>query len=170
MPFQYANEANPRAHYEGTGAEIAEALDRVDVLVAGLGTGGTLMGAGRAPARELPRRDRRRRRAAPRRPGDGPALARGRLRAADPRRLEARPQGARLERRVGRGLRALLDREGIFAGVSSGAVVHVARKLAAELDEGVVVCVLADGGWKYLSAAFWEAADAEPPMETRLWW
>ena len=46
MPFQYANEANPRAHYEGTGAEIAEALDRVDVLVAGLGTGGTLMGAG----------------------------------------------------------------------------------------------------------------------------
>ena len=51
MPFQYANEANPRAHYEGTGAEIAEALDRVDVLVAGLGTGGTLMGAGRAAAR-----------------------------------------------------------------------------------------------------------------------
>jgi hypothetical protein len=46
MPFQYANEANPRAHYEGTGAEIAEALDRIDVLVAGLGTGGTLMGAG----------------------------------------------------------------------------------------------------------------------------
>ena len=46
MPFQYANEANPRAHYEGTGAEIAEALDRVDVFVAGLGTGGTLMGAG----------------------------------------------------------------------------------------------------------------------------
>src|SRR5205814_7222371 len=45
-PFQYANEANPRAHYEGTGAEIADALDRVDVLVAGLGTGGTLMGAG----------------------------------------------------------------------------------------------------------------------------
>src|SRR6185369_9343472 len=46
VPFQYANEANPRAHYEGTGAEIAAALDRVDVLVAGLGTGGTLMGAG----------------------------------------------------------------------------------------------------------------------------
>src|SRR5205814_8357862 len=46
MPFQYANPANPRAHYEGTGAEIADALDRVDVLVAGLGTGGTLMGTG----------------------------------------------------------------------------------------------------------------------------
>ena len=54
------------------------------------------------------------------------------------------------------GLRALLDREGIFGGVSSGAVVHAARRLAEELDEGVVVCVLADGGWKYLSAEFWE--------------
>ena len=59
------------------------------------------------------------------------------------------------------GLRALLDAEGIFAGVSSGAVVHVARRLAAELDEGVVVAVLADGGWKYLSADFWEAPDVE---------
>ena len=66
MPFQYANLANPRAHYEGTGAEIAEALDRVDVLVAGLGTGGTLMGDGRPAARELPRRRRRGRRAAAR--------------------------------------------------------------------------------------------------------
>ena len=59
MPFQYANEANPRAHYEGTGAEIAAALDRVDVLVAGLGTGGTLMGAGERLRESLPRRRRR---------------------------------------------------------------------------------------------------------------
>ena len=66
MPFQYANPANPRAHYEGTGAEIAEALDRVDVLVAGLGTGGTLMGTGERAARGVPRRRRRRRRAAAR--------------------------------------------------------------------------------------------------------
>src|SRR5207244_6157256 len=58
-----------------------------------------------------------------------------------------------------RAVRALLREEGIFAGVSSGAVVHVARKLAAELDEGVVVCVLADAGWKYLSADFWETDD-----------
>jgi len=67
------------------------------------------------------------------------------------------------------GLHALLDREGVFAGVSSGAVVHVARKLAAELDEGVVVTVLADAGWKYLSAPFWETADA-PEMEEAVWW
>jgi cysteine synthase B len=69
------------------------------------------------------------------------------------------------------GVRALLDREGIFAGVSSGAVVHVARRLAEEADEGaVVVCVLADGGWKYLSADFWDAPDPEASMESGHWW
>jgi len=68
------------------------------------------------------------------------------------------------------GLRALIDEEAIFAGVSSGAVVHVARRLAAELDEGVVVCVLADGGWKYLSADFWDAADGGSAMEHGHWW
>ena len=70
------------------------------------------------------------------------------------------------------GLRLLLEREGIFAGVSSGAVVHVARQLAEELDEGVVVAVLADGGWKYLSAEFWTepAGDAGRSMEDRIWW
>jgi cysteine synthase B len=68
------------------------------------------------------------------------------------------------------GLRALLTEEGVFAGVSSGAVIHIARKLAAELDEGVVVAILADAGWKYLSAPFWEAADPEPAMEEAVWW
>ena len=68
------------------------------------------------------------------------------------------------------GVRALLDQEAIFAGISSGAVVHVARELGAELDDGVVVCVLADGGWKYLSASFWAAEDVEAAMETSIWW
>jgi cysteine synthase B len=69
------------------------------------------------------------------------------------------------------GARALLDLEGIFAGVSSGAVVHVARRLANEIDEGsTVVCVLADGGWKYLSADFWDAPDADAAMERGHWW
>jgi cysteine synthase B len=68
------------------------------------------------------------------------------------------------------GVRALLDEDGIFAGVSSGAVAHVARKLAAERDEGVVVCVLADAGWKYLSADFWDADDVERSMERTVWW
>jgi cysteine synthase B len=68
------------------------------------------------------------------------------------------------------GMRALLEREAIFAGVSSGAVLHVARRLAGELDEGVVVAILADGGWKYLSAPLWEAEDVEQAMEHALWW
>ena len=103
VPFQYANEANPRAHYEGTGTEIAMALERVDVVVAGLGTGGTLMGVGERLRETFPDVDRRGRRAAPGRSRDGPALPRGRLRPADPRRLEARPEGARLQRGVGHG-------------------------------------------------------------------
>ena len=60
MLFQYANEANPRAHYEGTGAEIVRDLPRVDALVAGLGTGGTLMGTARACARRFPTSSSRR--------------------------------------------------------------------------------------------------------------
>jgi cysteine synthase B len=68
------------------------------------------------------------------------------------------------------GLRLLLEREGIFGGVSSGAVIHAALRLANELDEGVVVCVLADGGWKYLSAGFWDATDVESAMERSVWW
>jgi cysteine synthase B len=67
-------------------------------------------------------------------------------------------------------MRALLEEEGIFAGVSSGGVIHVARQLAEELDDGVVVAVLADGGWKYLSAPLWEAEDVEQAMENAVWW
>jgi cysteine synthase B len=66
------------------------------------------------------------------------------------------------------GLRVLLDREGIFAGVSSGAVIHVAQLLGEELEEGVIVCVLADGGWKYLSADFW--TEGAQSMEEHVWW
>jgi cysteine synthase B len=170
MPFQYANPANPRAHYEGTGAEIAEALDRVDVLVAGLGTGGTLMGTG----------DRLRESfadvvvaAAEPLPGD---LVMG-LRSLDDGYVPPILDVTKLDRKIlvsneesVHGVRALLEREGIFAGVSAGAVVHVARRLADELDDGVVVCVLADAGWKYLSADFWSAADVEQSMERTLWW
>jgi cysteine synthase B len=71
-----------------------------------------------------------------------------------------------------RAVRALLDLEGIFAGVSCGAAVHVARKIAEEMDEGVIVTILADAGWKYLSADFWGAADEdlERSMEQTIWW
>jgi cysteine synthase len=69
-----------------------------------------------------------------------------------------------------REVRRLLDEEGIFAGVSAGAVGHVARRLAGELEDGVVVAIFADAGWKYLSADFWEADDVEQAMERTVWW
>jgi cysteine synthase B len=170
MPFQYGNEANPRAHYEGTGAEIAEALDRVDVLVAGLGTGGTLMGAGERLRESFPDLIVA---AAEPLPGD-PVMG---LRSLEDGYVPPILDVAKLDRKLLvsnaeslAGVRALIDEEGIFAGLSSGAVVHVAMRLAADLADGVVVCILADGGWKYLSADFWTAPDPESAMEHGHWW
>ena len=172
MPFQYANEANPRAHYEGTGAEIAEALPRVDAFVAGLGTGGTLMGAGDRLRESFP--DVQIVAAEPLQ-GD---LVMG-LRSLDDGYVPPILDVSKLDRKIlvgnqdaAMGLRMLLEHEGIFAGVSSGAAVHVARKIARELEEGVVVTVLADGGWKYLSADFWTQPldGVERSMEDRVWW
>jgi [CysO sulfur-carrier protein]-thiocarboxylate-dependent cysteine synthase len=170
MLFQYGNDANPGAHYDGTGAEIAEALDRVDVLVAGLGTGGTLMGAGARVRESFPDVVVA---AAEPLPGD-PVMG---LRSLEDGYVPPVLDISKLDRKVlvsnaeaVAGLRALLDREGVFAGVSAGAVVHVARKLAEELDEGVVVAILADAGWKYLSAPFWDASDPEVAMEESVWW
>jgi len=170
MPFQYANEANPRAHYEGTGAEIAEGLDRVDVFVAGLGTGGTLMGTGERLRESFPDVVVA---AAEPLPGD-PVMG---LRSLDDGYVPPILDVSKLDRKVlvsneesVREVRRLLDEEGLFAGVSAGAVGHVARKLAEELDEGVVVAILADAGWKYLSADFWEAEEVEQAMERTVWW
>jgi [CysO sulfur-carrier protein]-thiocarboxylate-dependent cysteine synthase len=170
MPFQYANEANPKAHYEGTGAEIAEALGRVDVLVAGLGTGGTLMGAGDRLRESFPDVVVA---AAEPLPGD-PVMG---LRSLEDGYVPPILDVTKLDRKLLvsnaeslAGVRALVEQEGIFAGLSSGAVVHVAARLAADLDEGVVVCILADGGWKYLSADFWTAPDPASAMERGHWW
>jgi cysteine synthase len=170
MPFQYGNQANPRAHYEGTGAEIAEALDRVDVLVAGLGTGGTLMGTGERLRESFPDLVVA---AAEPLPGD-PVMG---LRSLEDGYVPPILDVSKLDRKVlvsnedsVLAVRALLAREGIFTGVSGGAVVHVAQKLAEALDEGVVVTVLADGGWKYLSADFWGAAEVGKSMERTVWW
>jgi cysteine synthase B len=68
--------------------------------------------------------------------------------------------------------RELTAREGIFAGISSGAVVHVAQRIAADIDEGDVVCLLADGGWKYLSTDAWaeDIETAEKSVAESLWW
>lgn len=168
MLFQYENDANPRAHYDGTGAEIARDLDRVDAFVAGLGTGGTLMGAGRRLREAFP--DVQVVAAEPL-PGD-PVMG---LRSLEDGYVPPVLDVSQLDRKLlvtneeaAAAARALLDREGIFAGVSAGAAVHVARRVAEELPDGAVVaCVLADGGWKYLSAPFWQGEEID---ESRLWW
>ncbi len=168
MLFQYANEANPRAHYEGTGAEIARDLPRVDAVVAGLGTGGTLMGAGARIKEAFPGAQVV---AAEPLPGD-PVMG---LRSLEEGYVPPILDVSALDRKLlvsnteaAAAARALLDREGLFAGVSSGAVVHVARRIAEELPEGaVVVAILADGGWKYLSAHFWRGEEID---EAVLWW
>jgi cysteine synthase B len=171
MLFQYANQWNPRAHYEGTGAEIVRDLPRVDALVAGLGTGGTLMGTGARVREAFPDVVVA---AAEPLPGD-PVMG---LRSLDDGYVPPILDVSKLDRKIlvsnaesVVAVHALLDREGIFAGVSAGAVVHVARKIAEELPTGsVVVCILADGGWKYLSGDFWNAEDVEASMERTLWW
>jgi cysteine synthase len=168
MLFQYANASNPRAHYEGTGAEIARDLPHVDALVAGLGTGGTLMGTGARLREAFPGVQVV---AAEPLPGD-PVMG---LRSLEDGYVPPILDVSKLDRKLlvsnaeaAAAVRVLLDREGVFAGVSAGAVVHVARRMAEELPEGaVVVAVLADGGWKYLSAPFWEGKEID---EAVLWW
>jgi [CysO sulfur-carrier protein]-thiocarboxylate-dependent cysteine synthase len=168
MLFQYGNEANPRAHYEGTGTEIALELPRVDALVAGLGTGGTLMGTGARLREAFPGVQIV---AAEPLPGD-PVMG---LRSLEDGYVPPILDVDRLDRKLlvsnaeaAAAVRVLLDREGLFAGVSSGAVVHVARRIADELPAGsTVVAVLADGGWKYLSAPFWSGEEID---EAVLWW
>src|SRR3954454_8590972 len=171
MLFQYANEANPRAHYEGTGAEIVRDLPHVDAVVAGLGTGGTLMGTSARVRETYPDAVIA---AAEPHPGD-PVMG---LRSLDDGYVPPILDVSKLDRKLlvsneesVVAVRALLEREGILAGVSAGAVVHVARRIAEELPDGsVVACILADGGWKYLSADFWRADDVEESMERTLWW
>jgi cysteine synthase B len=168
MLFQYANEANPRAHYEGTGAEIVRDLPQVDALVAGLGTGGTLMGTARRLRESFPDVEIV---AAEPLPGD-PVMG---LRSLEDGYVPPILDVSQLDRKLlvsnaeaAAAARVLLEREGLFAGVSSGAVLHVARRIADELPEdGVVVAILADGGWKYLSAPFWSGEEID---EAVLWW
>jgi [CysO sulfur-carrier protein]-thiocarboxylate-dependent cysteine synthase len=172
MLFQYGNEANPRAHYEGTGAEILRDLPFVTHFVAGLGTGGSLTGTGRRLHEHDPRI---RVVAAEPELGD---LVYG-LRSLDegfvPPIFDESVLDAKFLVSSSDSLKAtreLTQREGIFAGISSGAVVHVAQRVAERIDDGDVVCLLADGGWKYLSTDAWAAdlEQAEKRVSETLWW
>jgi [CysO sulfur-carrier protein]-thiocarboxylate-dependent cysteine synthase len=173
MPYQYGNQANPLAHYNGTAPEILDELDGdITAFVAGLGTGGTLMGNGRRFKEEL---------------GD-----RVKIVAAEP--MQGEPvQGLRslddgfippiidlslLDRKIfvtNRDAivwtRKLLDEEGIFAGVSSGAIASIAVRIANEIDEGNIVFIVCDDGWKYLSSGIYtKPVDEIADLESTLWW
>ncbi|HKE54485.1 MAG TPA: cysteine synthase family protein [Actinomycetota bacterium] len=172
MPFQYGNPANPRAHEEGTGEEIVRDLPGITHFVAGLGTGGTLTGVGRRLKRHDPSVKVI---AAEPELGD---LVYG-LRSLDDGFVPPILDESVLDRKFLvnasdslKATRELTEREGIFAGISSGAVLHVARRIASELDRGDVVCLLADGGWKYLSTQAWasELDRAEKNVSETLWW
>ncbi|MGQ0670929.1 MAG: PLP-dependent cysteine synthase family protein [Actinomycetota bacterium] len=172
MPFQYGNEANPLAHYEGTGAEIVRDLPGLTHFVAGLGTGGTLTGVGRRLREHNPGVEVI---AAEPELGD---LVYG-LRSLDEGFTPPIFDESLLDRKFLvsssdslRATRELTEKEAIFAGISSGAVVHIAQRIAAELDDGDIVCLLADGGWKYLSTEAWapEIERAEKGVAETLWW
>ncbi|MEX2256608.1 MAG: cysteine synthase family protein [Acidimicrobiia bacterium] len=167
--FQYGNPANPLAHYEGTGPEIWRDCPDVDVFVAGLGTSGTLMGVGRY----LKEQDASVQIVAVEPPAG--ELVQG-LRSLDDgfvppifdpaildRKFIVRPRESIVW------LRRLLEDAGVFAGVSSGAAVAGAAKMAAEMDEGTIVTLLPDGGWKYLSSGAWtDELDVVEERATRI--
>jgi len=159
MPDQFSNPANPLAHYETTGAEIIDDFpyDRIDVLIAGIGTGGTIVGIARRLKEKYPSI---RVIGVEPPPGDSiqglkcledyiPSILD--LNLINQRAIVNSQQAVVVTKQ-------LLEREGIFAGLSSGAVVHQAIRIANEMDRGNIVVVLADGGWKYLSLDFWTGA------------
>jgi len=172
MPFQYENEANPRAHYETTAPEIIADLPQLDVFVAGLGTGGTLTGVGRRLKEHNPAV---RVVAAAPHPGE---LVQG-LRALEDGYIPPVFDETVLDGRIVvdsassfRATKELTERTGIFAGVSSGAVVRAAQRVAERMDGGAIVCLLADGGWKYLSTGLWsqDYDEIEETVNEKLWW
>ena len=172
MPYQYGNSANPRAHYETTGREIIEELPDVDMFVAGLGTGGTLMGVGRRLKAYNP--DVKVIAVAPE-PGDYIEALRSLEEGFIPPILDLSLLDARMM--VGSTdsfhmTSELLHREGIFAGISSGSVIYGAMKMAQRMEKGNIVCLLADGGWKYLSTGLWtkDYGEMEEEAKGKIWW
>ncbi|TAK59466.1 MAG: cysteine synthase family protein [Dehalococcoidia bacterium] len=172
MPYQYGNEMNPRAHYETTGPEILRDLPEIDVFVAGLGTGGTLTGTGRYLKEKKPSVKVV---AAVPHPGD---LVQG-LRSLEEGFIPPVLDESVLDGKIVvdshtsfASAKELTQREGIFAGISAGAVVKTAQRVAERLDAGNVVCLFADGGWKYLSTQLWttDYADLPNDIEDKIWW
>jgi cysteine synthase len=171
MPYQYGNEANPLAHYNGTAVEILEELDRVDAFVGGLGTGGTLMGNGRRLKEENP--DVKIVASEPKQ-GEGVDG----LRSLDDGFIPPIIDLSVLDRKIMVSNRdsviwtqRLMREEGIFAGVSAGAIAYVADRIAGEMDEGNVVFLIPDDGWKYLSSGVYtQDVDSLEDLESKNFW
>ena len=174
MPYQYGNEANPLAHYNGTAVEILEELDSVAAFVAGLGTGGTLMGNGRRLKEHDPDT-----KVIAAEPLQG-ELVQG-LRSLDDGFIPPIIDLELLDRKIFVSNRdsviwtkKLLEEEGLFVGVSSGAIAAIATRVAGELDEGNVVFVVCDDGWKYLSSGVYSRSvdelEADGTLESASFW
>ncbi len=172
MLYQYGNDANPRAHYEGTAPEIIRDLPDLDVFVAGLGTGGTLTGNGRRlkeynPAIKIV--------AAEPLQGEGVQGLRSLEDGFVPPVFDQSLLDSKIlvsARDAVYRTRQLKDQEGIFAGPSCGAVLHAALRVAAKMHHGKIVVILADGGWKYLSEDLWtrDLDQLEDELEDVLLW
>ncbi len=184
FPYQYGNEANPQAHFETTGPEIIRDLPEIDIFVGGLGTGGTLMGNGRALRLHNP--DVKIVAVAP--PPDD--VIQG-LRSIEhgfiPEILDLDQLDARILVESEDSFywtQQLMERCGIFAGISSGAAIACSRKMAEKIGDGTInvpgrgsgeaniVALLPDGGWKYMSTQLWTKTFKEIESEVggKIWW
>ena len=174
MPMQYENAANPDAHYGGTGPEVLRDCPDLTHFVAGLGTGGTLTGVGRYLKERKP--DVKIVAAAPH-PGD---LVQG-LRSMEEGYIPPVFDESVLDGHIVVDSRTsfavtkqLLEQEGIFAGISCGAAVRTAQRVAERMQSGDIVVLLADGGWKYLSTGLWgrdyDDIAGDETIEGQLWW
>jgi cysteine synthase len=170
--YQYGNEANPGAHYETTGPEILRDLPEVDVFVAGLGTGGTLTGTARYLKERKP--SVRAVAAAPH-PGDRVQGLRSLDEGFIPPVLDQSLLDGRIvvdSKNSFAATKELMEKEGIFAGVSGGAVLRAAQRVGSRMEQGNIVLLLADGGWKYLSTDLWNTDydDLADDLDEQTWW
>jgi [CysO sulfur-carrier protein]-thiocarboxylate-dependent cysteine synthase len=175
MLYQYGNEANTLSHYEGTGPELLADLPEITHFVAGLGTTGTLMGTGRYLREHKPGVQIV---AAEPRYGEGVYALRNIDEGFIPELYD--PEVLTTRYSVGsydavKRTRELVQMEGIFAGISTGAVLHAALGMASKAvkagEQADIAFVVADAGWKYLSTGAYAGSldDAEDSLEGQLW-
>jgi [CysO sulfur-carrier protein]-thiocarboxylate-dependent cysteine synthase len=174
MPYQYGNAANPGAHYATTAPEILRDLPSITHFVAGMGTGGTLTGTGRRLKEDKPGVVIV---AAEPHPGDGVQGLRSLDEGFIPPVLDPKVLDRKILVTSDDSLtltRALASQEGVFAGISSGAVLHAALRVARGIEQGRadIVCLFADSGWKYLSLGVWNQPidQARATLRDKVWW